>query len=249
MALSVETCLATHQGDRKEQQDRVGLFPHTHRPGMLMAVLADGMGGHSGGAMAAEQVVHRARHNFAAYAPDSESPRQLLESIVNEAHVAVKLTRFTSEQDPHTTAAVFLLAGNQAVWAHCGDSRVYHFRDGRMVSRSQDHSLVGEMLRQGRITDAQAEIHPQRNILLSCLGAPQAPVIDHGCVDGLQAGDCFLLCSDGLWAYFSDEELAWILARQPPRRAAEALVALARARAEGMGDNVSLALVRLVERA
>lgn len=248
MALSVETCVATHQGDRKEQQDRVSLFPHPQRPGMLMAVLADGMGGHSGGALAAEQVVHRARHNFADYAPESESPREFLDSIVHEAHTAVKLTRFTSEQDPHTTAVVFLLAQGRAAWAHCGDSRIYHVRHGRLAVRSQDHSLVGEWVRQGRITQAQAETHPQRNILVSCLGAEQAPVIDHGEVDQLEAGDVFLLCSDGLWAYFPEDELVAILTRQSARQAAEELVAQARARGMGAGDNISLALVRLVER-
>lgn len=69
MALSIETCAAQHIGDREEQQDRVSLFPHPTRKGMLMAVLADGMGGHTGGAMAAEQVVFKARQSFEVFAP------------------------------------------------------------------------------------------------------------------------------------------------------------------------------------
>jgi serine/threonine protein phosphatase PrpC len=104
MALSVETCAAQHIGDRKEQQDRVALFPHPSRPGLLMAVLADGMGGHTGGAMAAEQVVFKARQTFETFAPADETPQDLLRTIIGESHVVIKLTRFTSEQDPHTTA-------------------------------------------------------------------------------------------------------------------------------------------------
>ena len=247
MPLRVETCVATHIGDRTEQQDRVDLFAHPTRPGMLMAVLADGMGGHSGGSMAAEQVIVKARQNLAVYAPKAETPRQLLEEIIREAHVTVTLTRFTSEKDPHTTAVVFLLHPGGASWAHCGDSRLYHFRGMQTVSRSADHSLVEELLRQGRISPAAAQTHPQRNVLLSCLGGGQAPEIEHGAVDRLVAGDAFLLCSDGLWAYFSDDELAALIAGRSARQAAEDLVALTRARADGEGDNLSLALVKLVE--
>jgi len=137
-----EACVAKHTGDRTEQQDRAAVFAHPTRKGTLMAVLADGMGGHSGGAMAAEQVILKAKQNFEAFAPASESAPDLLRSIVDEAHIVIKLTRFTSEQDPHSTAVVFMMQPDRADWAHCGDSRFYHFRNGVLVTRSVDHSLV-----------------------------------------------------------------------------------------------------------
>ena len=84
MALSVETCAAQHIGDRKEQQDRVGLLPNPKRPGFFMALLADGMGGHSGGAMAAEQVILKGQQNFEAFGPADETPKELLRSIIEE---------------------------------------------------------------------------------------------------------------------------------------------------------------------
>ncbi|MBP9654832.1 MAG: serine/threonine-protein phosphatase [Rhodocyclaceae bacterium] len=246
MSFTAETCVAMHVGDRKEQQDRVALFGHPKRPGMLMAVLADGMGGHSGGAMAAEQVLIRARQNFETYAPAQETPEDLLRSVIDEAHTVIKLTRFTSEQDPHSTAVVFTLQQGKAYWAHCGDSRLYHFRGAHTMSRSADHSLVGELQRKGRLDENQALNHPQRNVLLSCLGSDREPRIEYGCEASPVAGDCFLLCSDGLWAYFTDFELASTLQEFPPRAAAERLIAQVRQRAGGSGDNISLAVIKLV---
>ena len=246
MAISIDTCAAMHIGDRSEQQDRVSIFPHPSRPGCMLAVLADGMGGHSGGAIAAEQVILKAKQNFSTYAPSSESPVEFLRSVIDDAHVIIKLTRFTSEQDPHSTAVVFMLRPGHADWAHCGDSRLYHFRSGQLIARTPDHSLVEELLRTGRITEAQAETHPQRNLLLSCLGAEREPTTDVGGTPALQAGDSFILCSDGLWAYFSDQELGRTLHENDARSAAKILIDTARQRAQGMGDNLSLAIVKVV---
>lgn len=247
MPITVETCVARHIGDRTEQQDRVALFGHPTRPGMMLAVLADGMGGHSGGSMAAEQVVLKARQNFEAFAPLHETPEHLLESVINEAHTVIRLTRFTSEKDPHSTAVVFLLNQGRPSWAHCGDSRLYHFRKLETVYRSPDHSLVGELQRKGRLDEAGALVHPQRNVLLSCLGSEREPRIDHGHCESVQGGDSFLLCSDGLWAYFSDDELADILYSMSAREAAQHLIDRARERAGGYGDNISLAIIKFVD--
>ena len=242
-----EACVAKHTGDRTEQQDRAAVFAHPSRKGTLMAVLADGMGGHSGGAMAAEQVILKARQNFESFAPASESAPDLLRSIIDEAHIVIKLTRFTSEQDPHSTAVVFMMQPDRADWAHCGDSRFYHFRSGALVSRSSDHSLVEELVRKGRLDSEGALRHPNRNVLLSCLGSEREPRVDVGHVSSLVGGDAFLLCSDGLWAYIGEEETGAILASQSPRDAASTLIELARQRARGGGDNISLAVVKLVE--
>lgn len=247
MALSVETCVARHQGDRPEQQDRVAIFGHPTMGGMLMAVLADGMGGHSGGAMAAEQVLLKAKQNFEMYAPRSESADHLLKEIIEEAHLVIKLTRFTSEKDPHSTAVVLLLQPGRIDWAHCGDSRLYHFRRGELVCKTEDQSLVEQLVRKGVISASAAIDHPHRNVLLSCLGADNPPKVLHGAVGELRVGDAFLICSDGLWAYFDDGELGRLIDARPPREAAEALISLARERADGEGDNISVAIVKLVE--
>lgn len=245
MPFSIETCTAQHIGDRSEQQDRVGLFAHPTFKGTLLAVLADGMGGHSGGALAAEQVIRSAKNNFEMGVLSPEAIQGTLATAINDAHEGIKLTALSSEADPHSTVCLLVLQPGRADWAHTGDSRIYHFRAGQLVSRSWDHSHVMNLVKMGYLTEAQAETHPQKNLLISCLGDKDPPRIDYAFTAPLQDGDCFLLCSDGLWAYFTDAELGKVLSEFPVRQAAEILINTARDRAKGRGDNLSLAIVRL----
>ncbi len=210
-----------------------------------MAVLADGTGGHSGGALAAEQVVLQAKRSFESYVPDSATPAQLLEGIIGDAHRSIRSARSATDQEPLSTAVALVLEPNRISWIHCGDSRLYHFRDRRTLSRSQDHSLVAELQRRGRLDDVGARFHPRRHVLLSCLGSEHPPQTEFAAAVRPTAGDCFLLCSDGLWAHFPDEELAQTIASLPARAAAEKLVRDARRRAAGTGDNISLVIIRL----
>jgi len=245
MPFIVETCTAQHIGDRDEQQDRIGLFAHPTRRGALLAVVADGMGGHTGGALAAEQVVHSARTNFISSALEPGEVRDILANSINDAHTAIRLAHLTSEQEPHSTACLLIVHHGRADWAHCGDSRVYHFREGTLIAKTWDHSHVMDLVRQGYLTEQQAAEHPQKNLLISCLGDEAAPRIEFGSAETLAEGDAFLLCSDGLWAYFSDQELGQVLAERAPRAAAELLMQGARERAAGRGDNVSFVILRI----
>ena len=247
MALTVDACVAQHQGDRKEQQDRVAILAHPRRRSVVLALVADGMGGHSGGALAAEQVVHTARNCLEHFAPSSESPLHLLEESLLEAHAMIKSSRVLNEQDPHSTAVMLLLQGGQAHWVHCGDSRLYHFRDGRLVTRSVDHSYVEHLIATGRLAPEEAARHPSRNILITSLGGKEVPRFDFGSAGELADGDSFVLCSDGLWAYFDDAELGAIVAGYTARQASQMLIDIARQRAGGAGDNLSLIIIKLNE--
>jgi len=247
MPLTIDACAAQHQGDRKEQQDRVAILPHARRRGVALAVVADGMGGHAGGVLAAEQVIHTAKNNLDSFAPDDESPRGLLENSMIEAHTMIKASRFMNEKEPHSTAVMLLLQPGRMTWGYCGDSRLYYFRGRQLLYRSVDHSYVEHLVSIGRITPAQALTHPNRNVLLTSLGGREAPKFDFSETSDLRAGDAFLLCSDGLWAYFTDDELAAQIAGNSARQACEQLIAAARQRAAGGGDNLSLAIIKLLE--
>jgi serine/threonine protein phosphatase PrpC len=247
MALRIDACVAQHQGDRKEQQDRVALLPHPKGGGVALAVVADGMGGHTGGALAAQQVIHTAGSNFGQFSARSESPRDLLESSLNEAHMLIKASRFINEKDPHSTAVMLLLQPGKVSWAHCGDSRLYRFRGDRLLFRTTDHSYVETLVAKGRITPEQALVHPNRNILLTSLGGNEPPRIDYGEADDVQAGEVFVLCSDGVWGYFSDTELGSLVETYSAREACDRLIDRARTRAQGDGDNASLVVIKLLD--
>jgi serine/threonine protein phosphatase PrpC len=205
------------------------------------------MGGHTGGVLAAQQVIHTARNNLEQFSARSESARTMLEAGIKEAHMLIKASRFINEKDPHSTVVMLLLQPGKVSWAYCGDSRLYRFRGDQPVFRSTDHSYVEQLLRRGKISAEQALVHPNRNILLTSLGGGEAPTIDAGEAEDLQAGDSFLLCSDGLWGYFSDAELGGVVAAFSAREASELLISRARTRSKGEGDNISVAILKLAE--
>ncbi len=247
MPIAVDACAAQHQGDRKEQQDRVAILPHTRKAGIALAVVADGMGGHTGGALAAEQVIHTVRTNLEHFSPPDESARWMLENSMREAHTMIKASRFINEKDPHSTAVILLLQPGRITWGYCGDSRLYCFRGRKLLTRTIDHSFVEHLVAVGKITPEQALTHPNRNVLLTSLGGQDEPRFDFGETSDLRAGDSFILCSDGIWAYFDDDEMGALLADHSARVACEKMIDLARERGAGGGDNLSLAVVRLVE--
>lgn len=213
----------------------------------MLAVVADGMGGRSGGRQAADQVLMTAHQLFTRYQPGRDEAVHMLRQLLEDAHTVIKLTAVSSEREPHSTLAAFLVnPQGDCAWVHAGDSRIYHFRQGRLVTRTRDHSYVQALVDRGEISEDEAETHPQGHILLGCLGMATAPPpVDFHLVASLEPGDVLLACSDGLWHYFTPEELAAVLVAQPPRMAAELLVAEARRRAQGTGDNISLAILKV----
>lgn len=235
-----------HKGDRDYQQDRVALLNHPRANGCVLAIVADGMGGRSGGRKASDQVIMTARQLFERFAPEVDDPAAMLMQIAREAHVVIRLTALSAEEEPHSTVAAFLInSGGECHWAHAGDSRVYHYQAGKFVRRTVDHSYVQLLVKRGEITEEQASNHPQSNILMGCLGTESEPPVDIHVITKLHAGDCLLACSDGVWHYFTDEEIGSVLERLSAREATEFLIDKARSRAMGAGDNLSLVIVKL----
>ena len=249
MTLGFRLAAATglHKGDRPYQQDQVLMMSHPRAPGCMLGVVADGMGGRSGGRKASDQVLMTARQLFTRYHPDRDSSTAVLRQLLEDAHTVIKLTALSSEQEPHSTLAAFLMnPKGDCAWIHAGDSRIYHFQDGELVMRTRDHSYVQVLVDRGEISEAEANVHPKGNILLGCLGMTTTPPpVEPHYIPGMQPGDLLMACSDGLWHYFSPEELASVLYSEQPRDAVEILVSEARRRARGTGDNISNAVLKL----
>ncbi len=245
-AWRLSAATALHKGDRAYQQDQVEILRHGRVPGCVLAVLADGMGGKSGGRKAADQVILTARQLFDRHVPAKDDPSALLRQLVLEAHLMIKLTAITAEEEPHSTVAAFLLGpGLECHVVHAGDSRVYHFRGDQLLTRTTDHSYVQRLIDEGKINEEQANNHPQGNLLTSCLGTQADPPVTLQHIAQLQPGDTLLCCSDGLWHYFPSRDLGLVVKSLPPRKAAEMMVMRARQRANAQGDNLSLALVKV----
>jgi len=234
-----------HKGDRDYQQDQVILLTHPRVKGCLLAVLADGMGGRSGGRKASDQVMMTAKQLFDRYSPQTDNATETLRQLVLEAHTVIKLTAISSEEEPHSTIATFLINPDGGChWAHAGDSRIYLFRGKQLVKRTMDHSYVQTLVNQGELTAEQANFHPQSNILMGCLGTDKDPLLDCHVIPKLLPGDTLMACSDGVWHYFNEHELGSVLSTLSARDASEFLIEKARARAKGSGDNLSLAVVK-----
>ncbi len=249
----IEAGTAQHIGNRPEQLDRTGLFTSTTAPGYLLAVLADGMSGHGGGKLAAEQVVHTARNLFDAWNPDRVTVQQLMLSMIDEAHTMIKLNGISARTDPptepHSTIVLLIVTpqGN-AIWLHVGDSRLYRFHGKQFIDHTSDEAYVQSLIADGKIPLEAAKNHRRSALLTNALGTTvREPFITFGETSGLQGGDAFLLCSDGLWHYFADSELAAAIALKTPRQAAEMLIEKAQERAKGKGDNCTMAIVKLVK--
>lgn len=235
-----------HKGDREYQQDQVVLLKHPRSNGCVLAVVADGMGGRSGGRKASDQVMMTARQLFERYAPETDDAAAMLMQLVQEAHMVIKLTAISSEDEPHSTMAAFLInPGGDCYWVHTGDSRIYHYHNDRFIKRTTDHSYVQTLVDRGEITEEEANVHPESNMLTGCLGTESEPPVAVHFIPQLRSGDTLMACSDGVWHYFNTGEIGQILSSLSAREATEFLIDKARSRGCGGGDNLSLAIVKL----
>ncbi len=241
----ITACSADHIGDRQDQQDRVAVLTSRYWPGSLLALVADGMGGRTGGRLASDQVIATARNLFDDRPEAGMDGRGLLGAIVSEAHTVIRLTAVAAEKEPHSTLVALLVQGRRADWVHVGDSRLLHFLDGALLHRTIDHSYGSTLNASGALIEGGPERRRFRSVLFSALGARSELRIDYGEADGLRAGDSFVLASDGLWTYVKEPEMASLLQDLPAREAAQRMVDLARARARGKGDNLSLVVIKM----
>lgn len=224
-------------GGRLSNQDRL-LY---RRDGeALLMIVADGMGGHSHGEIAAQIATVRIAKFFEQHTmPRLAEPRTFLVDALLDAHHAVKTLTSHRPRPPHTTCVACVVQDDHAWWAHAGDSRLYLLRKGKLLARTRDHSYVEALLQRGLIGADEAHKHPQRNLVLSCLGARETPYIECG-DHALEPGDVMLLCSDGLWESIGDQTIVNALSEHGVEQAATRLLDAAERNAGDNGDNLTL---------
>lgn len=205
-------------------------------------VVADGMGGHRGGEIASRIAV---RTILAFYAADGEQERShALAFAFREANKTIIQESVADSAlfGMGTTCTALALHDGHAYFAHVGDSRAYLLRDGTVTQITHDHSIVGEMVRSGILTDEDARHHPRRNVITRSLGAQEDTAADIPAVPmEIRAGDVFMLCSDGLTTYLSDADIAAVLSAHPPEAACKKMVEMAND--AGGRDNITVQVV------
>lgn len=247
---TIEAGTGQHIGDRTEQQDRVALFSAPKAPGYMLAVVADGMGGLSGGTMAAEQTIRTAQQIFEHFSPLTDQVETMLAAIAQEADTIIKLSAMSSTKKPHSTLVLLVITPqHNAIWTHVGDSRLYYFNGPNCAQRTIDHTYLEQLKAESKLDKVKKDDAALSNMLVNVLGGrPEQLKLDIKRHDGLKAGDAFLLCSDGLWQYFSDAELGAAIAMNSARSACEMLINKARERASGSkADNCTVAIIKLIK--
>lgn len=211
--MKIEYAKVSALGDRQDNQDRAAVIVSEDAAIMLVF---DGMGGHADGAVAAEVGMKVVQELFTSASLPLFDPQGFLYMALAQAHDEVVKLGADHDVDfrPRATCAVCLIQETGTWWAHIGDSRIYWMRNGRVISRSRDHSHVEVLIQEGAITEEEALDHPMRNFVECCIGG-DAPVPDMSITRKmpLDDGDVLLACSDGLWSGMNDFEIAEISTR------------------------------------
>jgi PPM family protein phosphatase len=234
----------SRKGARRTNQDRIA---YTYGRDTLLLVVADGMGGHVGGDIAAQICVRLFIERFQREAkPVLKNPFRFLQDSMTRAHEALLsyANQFSMIETPRTTCVACVVQADHAYWAHVGDSRLYLFRQGRLLAETKDHSKVQYLVDQGLIGAHEAATHPERNRIFSCLGGLTEPTVDLGQRVMLDDGDLIVLSTDGFWSTVNKEEIANVLGATPVLDASPVLMNAAERRGGADGDNLSAIIVR-----
>ncbi|MBU0622044.1 MAG: protein phosphatase 2C domain-containing protein [Gammaproteobacteria bacterium] len=240
---------ASKIGGRKYNQDRVG---YAYTSEVLLLVLADGMGGHLHGEVAAQIAVLTFMRAFGRLKEGLvKEPEVFLRETMRAGHDAI--FEYAREQqlggNPGTTCVVALVQGGHIWWAHAGDSRCYLLRDGKVAGVTHDHSVVQQWADWGIIGADEMRTHPDRNKITNCLGGVEDMFyVDVSEPSAVQSGDTLLLCSDGFWSPLEDNEIADLAGASVLADRVDELIEMAVKRDSIRADNTTAVAARLGER-
>lgn len=230
------------QGPRAEQQDS-GICLHDDARGTALLVVGDGVGGRSGGRIASQKVTELARELWQERKGVLAKPEEDLATLCQMAHEHINNEGSKLGISPRTTIVALYLNPTQAWWVHSGDSRLYHFRAGQFVERTEDHSLLEIMVQRGAVKEEDMGKHPEQHTLLQSLGGEEFMPPSSGTAQ-ITPDDGFLLCTDGFWERTPPEEMAELVfgERAGANERLTAAVERAVERNGPKGDNVTAAL-------
>jgi len=227
-------------GTRRMNQDRVG---HWSTSSTLLMAVADGLGGHPHGEIAAELAIGLLGAVFQREAkPRLADPADFLKRAIAAGHAAIlrDAAKRRLDDTPRTVLVACVVQDGHAYWTNVGDSRLYLLREGRILHRTRDHTVVQQLVDTGRIREEAWSSHPERNRLLQCLGGYQAPRPEPATRERLAMNDIMLLCSDGFWNPLTQRQMVHALTARDLKDAIPELVELAEHRAGRDCDNISV---------
>jgi protein phosphatase len=239
-----EIGFASHTGRKRSgspNQDYVKVVEAEGRAPLL--IVADGMGGHRGGAVASAVAVEAMIASYGKSAAAGGLALALNESVKAAHHALIaRAAQDAGLSDMGTTVVAVILEPEYIYFINVGDSRAYIFRSKQVIQISRDQSWVAEQIRTGHLTPEQARTHPRRSHLLMSLSAKRHDMLPYIGETALQANDIVLLCSDGLWGSVPDSLISAVATELPPQKAADRLIDLANA--SSGPDNISVIVAR-----
>ena len=239
---SIRFLTADAKGPREEQQDAAVCLSAPDQSRALL-VVSDGVGGNTGGRLASQSVIELARDFWNERKGEFFDPDTDLATICQMAHEKINEEGKKHSSSPRATIVALYLTATEAHWAHSGDSRLYHFRNGQLLERTEDHSVIQVLVKQGTLEEKEMGSHPSQGILLQSLGGEEYNPPAYG-NSHVTADDAFLLCTDGFWERTDAEEMGELVFC----RHSEALSFLQRSVARAVerngpkGDNVTVAV-------
>ena len=245
--LVIRAVLRTDVGLVRSENQDFGMYTTADEekeshPGGRLLIVADGMGGHRGGATASRLAAETVKAQYLG-SETRDIPSALRESLARaNARIFSEAQSNPELRGMGTTTSVLAVRGDRGWLAHVGDSRIYLVRNDEIQQLTDDHSLVATMVREGLLTSAEAETHPRRNVLQRSMGVAEEVEVDVRGPIELHQGDTFILCSDGLHGLVKEGELKEI-ARKPIDAAADEF--LRKALERGAPDNVTVIVARV----
>ena len=231
-------------GRRTNNEDRLA---HCYSRDSLLMVVADGMGGHYYGEVAAQIAVQTLTEAFQSQVKARiRDPFLFLQKSMLNAHRGILdfAGKHQLQDSPRTTCVACIVQNNVAYWAHSGDSRLYLLRKGKILAQTKDHSRVRLLVERGEISEEQVSTHPDRNKIYGCLGGQQTPEIEFSRKTTLEAEDVLVLCTDGAWSALPGEMMAVALKTANLMRAVPILMGQAETHGGPHADNLSMIAVR-----